>query len=125
MENKKIVSIQDLIKNKEAIQERKNKLYDIEIPNFGIVTIKQPTMGLIAEATSMDENSDQYLIYESFVEPNLKDSTLLKEYACTEPTDIVNKIFKAGEIAFLSKAIMSSAGYGNELKFKVHDELKN
>ena len=27
MENKKIVSIQDLIKNKEAIQERKNKLY--------------------------------------------------------------------------------------------------
>jgi len=44
MENKKIVSIQDLIKNKEAIQERKNKLYDIEIPNFGVVTVKQPTM---------------------------------------------------------------------------------
>ena len=125
MENKKIVSIQDLIQNKESIQERKNKLYDIEIPNFGVVTVKQPTMGLIAEATSMDKDSDQYLIYESFVEPNLKDSTLLKEYACTEPTDIVNKIFKSGEVAFISKAIMSCAGYGKDLKFKLHDELKN
>ena len=69
MENKKIVSIQDLIKNKESIQERKNKLYDIEIPNFGVVTVKQLTMGLVAEATKMDDGGDQYLIYESFVEP--------------------------------------------------------
>uniref|UniRef100_UPI003FF07624 hypothetical protein n=1 Tax=Megamonas funiformis TaxID=437897 RepID=UPI003FF07624 len=59
---KKIISVQDLIKNKETIQSRKNKLYDIEIPDFGIVTIKQPTTALIAEATAMDEGSDQYLI---------------------------------------------------------------
>lgn len=122
---KKIISVQDLIKNKETIQSRKNKLYDIEIPDFGIVTIKQPTTALIAEATAMDEGSDQYLIYESFVEPNLKDATLLKEFECSEPTDIVNKIFKSGEIAFISKAIMSCAGYGKDLKFKLHDELKN
>lgn len=70
MENKKIVSIQDLIKNKEAIQERKNKLYDIEIPNFGVVTVKQPTMGLVAEATKMDDGGDQYLIYEVLLNQN-------------------------------------------------------
>lgn len=121
----KIVSIQDLIKNKEKIQARKNKLYDLEIPDFGTVTIKQPTISLIMEAQNMESNSDQYIIYETFVSPNLKDKELQKEFECTEPTDIVNKIFKIGEIAFLSKAIMSSAGYGNELKFKVHDELKN
>ena len=49
----KIINVQDLIKNKEKIQTRKNKLYDLEIPDFGTVTIKQPTMDLIIEASNL------------------------------------------------------------------------
>ena len=58
-------------------------------------------MDLIMEAQNMESNSDQYIIYETFVSPNLKDKELQKEFECTEPTDIVNKIFKIGEIAIL------------------------
>lgn len=121
----KIISIQDLIKNKEKIQARKNKYYDLEIPDFGIVTIKQPTMDLIIEAQNMESNSDQYIIYESFVSPNLKDKELQKEFECTEPTEIVNKIFKIGEIAYIGKAIMECAGFNKDVKYKIHEELKN
>lgn len=121
----KIISIQDLIKNKEKIQARKNKYYDLEIPDFGIVTIKQPTMDLIIEAQNMESNSDQYIIYESFVSPNLKDKELQKEFECTEPTEIVNKIFKIGEIAYIGKAIMECAGFNKDVKYKLHEELKN
>ena len=112
----KIVSIQDLIKNKEKIQARKNKLYDLEIPDFGTVTIKQPTISLIMEAQNMESNSDQYIIYETFVSPNLKDKELQKEFECTEPTDIVNKIFKIGEIAYIGRAIMECAGFNKDVK---------
>lgn len=121
----KIVSIQDLIKNKEKIQARKNKLYDLEIPDFGTVTIKQPTISLIMEAQNMENNSDQYIIYETFVSPNLKDKELQKEFECTEPTDIVNKIFKIGEIAYIGRAIMECAGFNKDVKYKLHEELKN
>lgn len=121
----KIISIQDLIKNKEKIQARKNKYYDLEIPDFGIVTIKQPTMDLIIEAQNMESNSDQYIIYESFVSPNLKDKELQKEFECTEPTEIVNKIFKIGEISYIGKAIMECAGFNKDVKYKLHEELKN
>lgn len=121
----KIVSIQDLIKNKEKIQARKNKLYDLEIPDFGTVTIKQPTISLIMEAQNMESNSDQYIIYETFVSPNLKDKELQKEFECTEPTDIVNKIFKIGEIAYIGRAIMECAGFNKDVKYKMHEELKN
>lgn len=121
----KIVSIQDLIKNKEKIQARKNKLYDLEIPDFGTVTIKQPTISLIMEAQNMESNSDQYIIYETFVSPNLKDKELQKEFECTEPTDIVNKIFKIGEIAYIGRAIMECAGFNKDVKYKLHEELKN
>ena len=121
----KIVSIQDLIKNKEKIQARKNKLYDLEIPDFGTVTIKQPTTSLIMEAQNMESNSDQYIIYETFVSPNLKDKELQKEFECTEPTDIVNKIFKIGEIAYIGRAIMECAGFNKDVKYKLHEELKN
>lgn len=121
----KVVSIQDLIKNKEKIQARKNKLYDLEIPDFGTVTIKQPTISLIMEAHNMEGNSDQYIIYETFVSPNLKDKELQKEFECTEPTDIVNKIFKIGEIVYIGRAIMECAGFNKDVKYKLHEELKN
>ncbi len=121
----KIINVQDLIKNKEKIQTRKNKLYDLEIPDFGTVTIKQPTMDLIMEAQNMESNSDQYIIYETFVSPNLKDKELQKEFECTEPTDIVNKIFKIGEIAYIGRAIMECAGFNRDVKYKLHEELKN
>ena len=121
----KIVSIQDLIKKKKKIQARKNKLYDLEIPDFGTVTIKQPTISLIMEAQNMESNSDQYIIYETFVSPNLKDKELQKEFECTEPTDIVNKIFKIGEIAYIGRAIMECAGFNKDVKYKLHEELKN
>ena len=63
-------------------------------------------------------------IETSVVEPNLKDKDLQKAYNCIEPTDIVGKLFKAGEIGNIATAIMKCAGY-ESLEAKVHEEIKN
>ena len=55
---------------------------------------------------------------------NLKDKDLQKAYNCIEPTDIIGKLFKAGEIGNIATAIMKCAGY-ESLEAKVHEEIKN
>ena len=54
----------------------------------------------------------------------LKDKDLQKAYNCIEPTDIIGKLFKAGEIGNIATAIMKCAGY-ESLEAKVHEEIKN
>jgi hypothetical protein len=121
------VSIQDLIKQKEKIKARKKEMIDIET-SVGVITIKKPSRSIVMEANDMDNENgeaDKYLIINSVVEPNIKDSGLQKAYGCVEPTDIVDRLFDYGEITSISKAIIDAAGYGKGLKTQIHKELKN
>jgi hypothetical protein len=74
-----------------------------------------------------DENqsgkADTFMVYNIVVEPNLKDSSLQKEFGCVEPTDIVEKIFESGEISNIATIGMELAGYKSNIQ-KVKD-LKN
>ena len=67
--------------------------------------------------------ADPFMVYNVVIEPNLKDSKLQKEFGCVEPTDIVEKIFEAGEMVQISKAGLELAGYHKGIN-KVKD-LKN
>ena len=80
----------------------------------------------MAETNELEEDNEEYLIINSVVEPDLKDSQLLKAYGCVEPTDIVRKLFDAGEIVALSRTIMRMAGYNSgNLESKLHEDAKN
>ena len=118
------VSIEELINEKEAITARKKRRYDIET-SAGTFVIKVPSKSLMAETTGLDEGNDEYLIYNSVVEPDLSDKKLQQAYNCAEPTDIVGKLLDAGEITAVSKQIMKCAGYGKEIKAELHEEIKN
>lgn len=119
------VSIQDLIDKRESMQSARKQTYDLET-SAGTFTVKKPSRGFIIEAMELDANvTDQYIILNSVVSPNLKDKSLQDAYGCIEPTDILNQLFDSGEIASISKAIMKCAGYGENIKAEVHEEAKN
>ncbi|OMC81851.1 hypothetical protein BK128_21525 [Viridibacillus sp. FSL H7-0596] len=127
---KKKITLTELIKEKEKYQVKDNEKDEIFIERLGAtITVRKPERSLCIEAITMSRDNetegegDPYLIYNTVVEPNLKDKELRDAYGCIEPTDIVSKIFEVGEIAALAQEIMMLAGYGTNVS-RVKD-LKN
>lgn len=117
------ISVAELINKKESIEAAKKARYDIET-SAGTMTVKLPTRAFVLEAMGV-EDSDAYLIVNCVVEPDLKDSKLLKAYGCMEPMDIVDKIFEAGEVGVISSTIMKLIGNKRNIRSEVHEEVKN
>lgn len=121
------VTIADLIAQREQIKNKRKNTYDLET-SIGVITVKQPTAKLIEETLKIEgsgRQSDIELIYESVVEPNLKDKDLQQAYGCTVPSDIVPMLFQTGEIGAIAVAIMRCAGYGRSIDYKIHEDVKN
>lgn len=126
----KKLTLTDIIKNKEKYQVKDDVTEDLIIDRLGVsITIRKPERSLCLETIQMahDPNqadkSNNFVVYNSIVEPNLKDKELQKEFGCVEPTDIVEKIFDPGEVDEIAKACFALSGYGNSVS-KVKD-LKN
>lgn len=117
------VSIDELIQKKEAIAAGRRQQFDLDT-SIGKITVKTPSRSFVAEASNL-EDSDAYLIVQCVVEPNLSDKKLMEAYGCHEPTDIVEKLFKAGEIIGISKVIMKCAGFGEDIRAELHETAKN
>lgn len=121
------VTIADLIAQRDQIKNKRKELYDLET-SIGTITIKQPSLKTIEETLKISDGgrqSDIELIYESVIDPNLKDKELQNAYGCTAPSDIVAMLFKTGEVGAIAAAIMRCAGYGQSIEFKIHEEVKN
>jgi len=122
----KVLKITDLLAQKEAIKKRNDapKRGTFYVDSLGgSVTIEAPTRDIVNDALEMEDNSDHFIVYQTVIEPNLKDSELQKEFGCVEPTDIVEKLFTIGEISSLAIESMELAGYTD--KVTPVDELKN
>ena len=117
------VSIKELIEKKEALALRKKQKYDIET-SAGVMAVKLPTRSYVAEIMELD-GSDELLLLECIVSPNLKDTGLQEAYGCLEPVDIIGKLFDAGEIPGLGRKIMKLAGYGRDIRTTLHEDAKN
>ena len=120
------VTVADLIARREEIKNKRKELYDIET-SVGTIIVKPPTMKLLDDILKGQDNrqNDIELIFETVVEPNLKDKDLQQAYGCEVPTDIVPMIFKPGEVSALARAILRISGFGGNLEAKIHEEVKN
>lgn len=118
------VSIKELIERREEIAANKKTLYDLET-SIGTITIKQPSRMLVSEAQDLETGADEYLILNTVVEPNLKDKSLQQTFECTVPTDIVERLFMAGEIGMIATKIIQCAGYRKDIKAEIHEAAKN
>lgn len=126
----KKLTVTDLMKEKEKYQIKAEVTEELFIERLGAsIVIRKPERSLCIESLQMVNNdslvskADPYMVYNTVVEPNLKDPQLQKEFECVEPYDIVEKIFETGEISFIAQNAMNLAGYGsNNARVK---DLKN
>ena len=91
----------------------------------GTVTLKGVDTGIMADAGKMEnDEGNAYIVYQCCIDPPLKDKELQEAYGCGVPTDIVEKLFEAGEIAALSVEAAKLSGYFVE-SVKPVDVVKN
>lgn len=125
----KKLTITDLLKEKEKYQVKTGVQEELFIPRIDAnVTLQKPERSLCIESFEMGSgegqtDGDVFLVYNTIVEPDLRNSELQKAFGCVEPTDIVEKIFEAGEIVGIAKKALDLAGYGDSVS-SVKD-LKN
>lgn len=120
-----VVTIEELINQRELIDERKKQLYELET-SVGTILVQQPTAVLIAEADRMKDSqaSNAYIVIECTVSPNLKDPKLLKAFGALEPLDVVTKVFKYGEVFKIAEKLTELAGFKDNLAHKIHEKVE-
>ena len=123
----KTLTITDLLKRKQEIKESKTKkkrqtLYINSLDSN--IVIEKPDRSVVVDALGMNENGDEFLVYECVAEPKLKSTELHKEFEVThDPIRIVTELFESGEITNIAQKCLELSGYGNSVK--VVDEVKN
>nr|DAT74908.1 MAG TPA: tail assembly chaperone protein [Caudoviricetes sp.] len=109
------LTLAELMKRKEQMlhAKKKKETQDLYIKSIdATITIEEPDAALCRDANDMEAGEgDKYMCYECIKEPNLKDRELQEAFGCTTPMDIVELIFKAGEIPQIAIECMKLAGY--------------
>lgn len=125
------ITIAQLLEQKEKLKNKEPKRQTLFVASLGgEIVIQEPERGLALEALQMTQDSekedmaDPYLVYHCVIEPNLKDPALQTEFGCTEPMDIVEMIFRPGEVAAIGGHAMKLAGFATGVR-AIDDEIKN
>ena len=109
------LTLAELMRRKEQmLAAKKTKAtQDLYIKSIdATITIEEPDAALCRDANDMEAGEgDKYMCYECIKELNLKDKELQAAFGCTVPMDIVELIFKAGEIPQIAIECMKLAGY--------------
>ena len=87
------------------------------------ITLREPTRGHITDAQNISDTpalQDRYMLYQMVVEPDLHNAELRAAYGCAAPDEIVDMVFKPGEVSAIVKIGMRMAGFGNRI-----EEIKN
>lgn len=63
-------------------------------------------------------------ILNGVVEPNLRDKELLNHFGCTTPSDLVKKLFLAGEMGLIANTISELCGVETS-QSEIDEEVKN
>ncbi|BBI32488.1 phage tail assembly chaperone [Cohnella abietis] len=126
----KIVTIQQLLEQKEQLKKKQKRKQRLFIESLdGEIVIQEPDRAIALEGVEMAQGdradyADVHIAYHSVIDPNLRDPELQKAFGCSEPTDIVNLIFRAGEITAISGHALQLAGFGQGVR-KVDETVKN
>lgn len=125
-EKNKVVTLKDILKRKEFFESKKNQTMELFVKSLdGNIVISKPDRELCMECIDMEDSleGDKYFVYEIVKQPNLQDTGLHEAFGVTVPTDIVDKIFDAGEISNIAKEGLKFAGYLDSVE--VIEDLKN
>lgn len=125
------LTVKDLLDRKEQLKGRKKRRATLYVESLdGEIEIEEPSHAITLESLEMaqsggeSDRADKHVVYHCVVQPNLRDPELQKAFGCAEPVDIVELIFRPGEIAAISGHALQLAGYGQGVR-KIDDQVKN
>lgn len=120
------VTIEQLIARREDIKDKKAQKYEMET-SIGTIVAVLPDAVLVAEAMDMTPafEANKYIVYNSIIEPNLRNEELQKAYGVMEPAEIVTALFSPGEIVKIANKLLDFAGFKGKLAVKLHEQIKN
>lgn len=109
------LTLAELLRRKEQMlaARKTKKTLDLYVKSLdATITIEEPDGALCRDANDMEPGEgDKYMCYECIKEPNLKAKDAQEAFGCAEPMDIVEVVFKAGEIPQIAIECMKLAGY--------------
>ncbi len=109
------LTLAELLRRKEQMlaARKTKKTLDLYVKSLdATITIEEPDGALCRDANDMEPGEgDKYMCYECVKEPNLKSKDAQEAFGCAEPMDIVEVVFKAGEIPQIAIECMKLAGY--------------
>ena len=121
------ITLEALIAKKEQALAAKKKPETAEVyieRMGGTIVLAEPTKEMLRDAVNMEADGDGYLVYQCCIDPILKNKELQEAYGAAVPHEIVDLVFKQGEIAALAHQCMVMAGYADG-KVRLVDDLKN
>lgn len=109
----KLTLAEFMARKEQILQARKVKeTKELYIPSLDAnITIEEPDKGLCRDCMEMDKNGDDYLVLKSVKEPPLCSPEIMEAVGCAEPLEVVDAIFKPGEITQIAKECLVLAGY--------------
>ena len=128
MDRETKLTLDELIRRKMQIPEakRKRKKPPVYVESLGgCITLIEPTREMIKDIQDMDDidKANKYAIYNCTIEPSLKNGELQEAYECSEPYDIVDKLFKYNEILQIASVLNDMLGINKGVT--VVEEIKN
>lgn len=128
MDKQTKLTLDELIRRKMQIQEakKKRKKTVVFIESLGgNITLIEPTKEMIKDIQEIDDvdKANKYAIYNCTIEPYLKSDKLQEEFECSEPYDIVDKLFSFSEIMQISSILNNMLGMDKGVT--VVEEIKN
>lgn len=130
--NPNVLTIEQLLEQKAKLKSRTAKTKRLHVESLEAeIVIKEPQRAIALEGLEMVQDgsrsdlADLHMVYHAVVEPNLKDPRLQEAFECKEPTDIVEMLFKPGEISMIAGFALELAGYAKGVRPVVEDEVKN
>lgn len=124
----KKITITDVIARKDEIKDKQKGVVKLYVKSLdGYVTLTKPNKSLYADSiegnTPIEANI--HLVYNSMIEPNLKDKEAQKAFGVHTPKDLLQMIFSVGEIATMSERLAEAAGFGGNAVRVITDDIKN
>lgn len=123
------LTINELI-NRADSGDKTEKYIEIYIKSMdSYIRVKKPDNELIIDALEVGkENShdgDLHLLYNSIVEPNMKDTKLHDAYKVDRPYEIIDKVFTLGEISGIAKILLKDSSIFDNNAVSLVSDIKN
>lgn len=115
--NTNIITIDELIAQKENLLKKEKATAVMHVKSLDRdVKIEEPSTAILADIEDMDARfANRYVLYECLVEPDVKSTAIHEAFGKPKVAhDVLDYIFKDGEITKLADACVALAGYVND-----------